>query len=142
MSAPTVAPPPWPLPGFTAKRAAAERRVAGIQVELADARTAVLRRRLSLALERIAAVDRQFAEQRQTERLLWAGLWAAPQAAEWRRLGCAREVATYVRHRVLGELGNLGHAQEARMQADRLGLTPRSLARLSGATRREGTGGH
>jgi hypothetical protein len=39
-------------------------------------------------------------------------------------------VAQYVRHKVLGELGDINDAKEARQWSDRLGLSPMSMLRL------------
>ena len=69
----------------------------------------------------------QVAEQ---EALLWAELWATPQASMWEKLGWAREVAQYVRWKVRGEMGNLDAAKEARQWSDRLGLNPLAMLRL------------
>lgn len=67
---------------------------------------------------------------RRLEAELWAELWTTPQAVAWEQLGYTREVAQYVRWKVLGELGDLDAAKEARQLSDRLGLTPLALLRL------------
>lgn len=64
------------------------------------------------------------------ERALWLMLWSSPQAVAWERLGVEREVAMYCRWSVIAESGDNRAASEARLQADRLGLTPMSLRRL------------
>lgn len=67
---------------------------------------------------------------RRLEAEMWTELWKTPQAVAWEALGYYREVAQYVRWKVLGELGNLDAAKEARQLSDRLGLTPLSMLRL------------
>jgi hypothetical protein len=64
------------------------------------------------------------------EETIWAEVWRLPQAVMWERMSCAREVALYVRHRAKAETGSLDHAKEARMMADRLGLTPMAMKHL------------
>lgn len=64
------------------------------------------------------------------EAALWRELWSTPQAVAWERLRWYRDVAQYVRWKVLGELGNIDAAKEARQLSDRLGLTPLALLRL------------
>lgn len=61
---------------------------------------------------------------------LWGVVWHTPQAVAWEQLGYIREVAQYVRWKVRAELGDMDAAKEARMLADRLGLTPMSMLRL------------
>jgi hypothetical protein len=62
---------------------------------------------------------------------VWAEAWATPQAVAWERLGWTRDVAQYVRWKVLGEAGGLDEAKEARQWSDRLGLSPLALLRLN-----------
>lgn len=64
------------------------------------------------------------------EIVLWAELWATPQAVQWERLRWTREVAQYTRWKTLAEFGSLDAGKEARQLADRLGLSPLSLLRL------------
>jgi hypothetical protein len=64
------------------------------------------------------------------ELTIWRELWRTPQAVIWQRLRFTRDVAAYARHKAQAELGDLDHAREARMLADRLGLTPLSMLRL------------
>lgn len=86
--------------------------------------------RLDRAREQLAIHDLRLAEQRKLEATLWRELWRTPQAYQWERLGWVRDVAQYVRHKVLGELGELDDAKEARQWSDRLGLTPLAMLRL------------
>jgi hypothetical protein len=130
-------PPAWPLVDdvrLTAQRDLARAEVKRLLAVLDDApgraEAAAANRKLAGAQERLAVLNAQLRAQRRLERAVWVELWATPQAAEWERLRWTREVAQYVRHRVLGELGSLDDAKEARQQADRLGLTPLALLRL------------
>jgi hypothetical protein len=43
--------------------------------------------------------------------------------------GGIRDVAQYVRHKVLAEMGSLDDAREARQWSDRLGLNPAAMMR-------------
>jgi hypothetical protein len=61
---------------------------------------------------------------------MWAEIWGTPQAVAWERLGWTRDVAQYVRWKVLAELGDLDSAKEARMWSDRLGLNPKAMRTL------------
>lgn len=67
---------------------------------------------------------------RKLEAEVWAQVWKTPQAVAWEQLEYSREVAQYVRWKVLGELGSLDASKEARMLADRLGLTPMAMKHL------------
>uniref|UniRef100_UPI0018FE1997 hypothetical protein n=1 Tax=Streptomyces xylophagus TaxID=285514 RepID=UPI0018FE1997 len=87
-------------------------------------------RRLDTMRERLEILNRQLAEQKALEASLWRDLWLLPQAAQWERLGWTRDVAQYVRHKVLAELGDLDSAKEARQWSDRLGLSPMAMLRL------------
>ena len=69
-------------------------------------------------------------EHGQAELRLWRELWAMPQAVAWERMQCEREVAMHTRWSVLAECGDPKAAVEARMLADRLGLTPKALRTL------------
>lgn len=100
-----------------------ELRMAGKPCGLAEAK-------LDRAKEQLFICDRQLAAQRKLEAAQWKDLWSLPQAVEWERLGWLRDVAIYVRHHVLGELGDLDNAREARQWSDRLGLTPLAMLRL------------
>lgn len=126
-------PPPWPLPP--------ELRTA-VAIETAERRREILEAQLSAgeapksAPATLAKLDQQLAELRARQEAavalevdLWVELWATPQAVAWERFRFTREVAQYVRWKVLGELGDLDAAKEARQLADRLGLTPLALLR-------------
>lgn len=76
--------------------------------------------RLRDELERIDLIERD----------LWKQLWKTPMAVEWERLRWVHEVAQYVRHRALAELGDRRESKAALAYADRLGLTNLSLLRL------------
>jgi hypothetical protein len=89
-----------------------------------------IERRLDRALEAAAICAAQLAAAADLEQTLWRDLWRLPQAVQWDRLGWMRDVAQYVRHKTLGELGDLKSAQEARMWSDRLGLNPQAMLRL------------
>ena len=89
-----------------------------------------IERRLDAARERAEILQAQVDAQKRCEAKLWRELWATPQAVEWERLRWHRDVALYVRHQVLAELGDLDSAKEARQRSDRLGLTPQAMLRL------------
>lgn len=123
--------PKWPLiPDvvMSAKRDLAAAKVEGLEFDLAEGKP--VDRKLDAAKERLAILDRQLAEQKALEASLWRDLWKLPQAVQWQRLGWTRDVAQYVRHKVLAELGDLDSAREARQWSDRLGLSPMALLRL------------
>lgn len=130
--------PVWPLiPDviLTVRRDLAEAKVEqlGYDVEerLAAGRPAgSLEAKLDRAREQLLICERQLGEQRKLEAALWKDLWSTPQSVEWERLGWTRDVAQYVRHKVLAELGDLDAAREARQWSDRLGLTPLAMLRL------------
>lgn len=89
-----------------------------------------IERRLVAAQEKAAVLSFQVAEQEQRERALWDEAWRAPQAAAWAaKVGWSRDVAQYVRHKVLAELGSMEDAKEARQWSDRLGLNPSAMLR-------------
>jgi hypothetical protein len=123
--------PKWPLiPDvvMSAKRDLAAAKVEALECDRADGKN--VERQLDQARERLAILDRQLAEQKALEASLWRDLWKLPQAMQWQRLGWTRDVAQYVRHKVLAELGDLDSAKEARQWSDRLGLTPLAMLRL------------
>lgn len=130
--------PNWPLiPDviLTTKLQLAEAKVEDLQWklrELEDAGkpTGIAERRVDAALEVAAILTAQLREQRKLESILWRDLWKLPQAVQWETLGWTRDVAQYVRHKVMGELGDLDSAKEARQWSDRLGLTPLAMLRL------------
>lgn len=131
-------PPAWPLiPDIvlSAKLHQAETKVERLQQERRDLeaegrRTGMVERRLDEAMLLADICSRQLAAQRGLEAELWADLWRTPMAAEWERLGWNRDVALYVRHQVLAELGEMESAKEARVRSDRLGLNPLALLKL------------
>lgn len=130
--------PNWPLiPDvvLTARHDLAEGKVETLEYDLVELRDAGkpcgnVERRLDAARETLAIVTAQLREQRKLEAILWKDLWALPQAVMWERLGWTRDVAQYVRHKTLGELGDLDSAKEARQWSDRLGLSPMAMLRL------------
>jgi hypothetical protein len=124
-------PPRWPLiPDvvMSARRDLAAAKVEHLEYEMSEGKP--VERRLDGARERLEILNRQLAEQKALEASLWRELWGLPQAAQWERLGWTRDVAQYVRHKVLAELGDLDSAREARQWSDRLGLSPMAMLRL------------
>lgn len=130
--------PAWPLiPDvvMATRRRLAEAKVRLLEEKLLEAEldakpTARIELQLDKARERLAILEAQLAEQKALEAKLWRDLWKLPQAVAWERLGWLRDVAMYVRHHVLGELGEMDSAKEARQWSDRLGLSPMSMLRL------------
>lgn len=130
--------PNWPLipdVKLTARRDIAEGKVERLQYDREEALdqgkpVTGIERKLDAARELLLITERQLAAQRKLEASLWKDLWSTPQATEWERLGWTRDVAQYVRHKVLAELGELDDAREARQWSDRLGLTPMAMLRL------------
>lgn len=123
--------PKWPLiPDvvMAARRDLAAAKVEGLEFDLSEGKP--VERRLDAAKERLLILERQLAEQKALEASLWRDLWKLPQAVQWARLGWTRDVAQYVRHKVLAELGDLDSAKEARQWSDRLGLSPMAMLRL------------
>lgn len=129
--------PKWPLiPDIVlrtrrdiAAGRAAQAEAAALQAETPK-EIAAAERRLDAARERLMVLEQQVEAQRELEDSLWADLWKLPQAVQWERLGWTRDVAQYVRHKVLAELGELDAAKEARQWSDRLGLSPMAMLRL------------
>lgn len=129
--------PAWPLLDDIATKAKLEMakgRVKQLLTEISecsDGRTrGKLNRELGALQETVATLTIQLREQRKVELAVWRELWATPQAVEWEHMGWIRDVATYVRHKVRGELGSIDDAKEARMWSDRLGLNPQAMLRL------------
>jgi hypothetical protein len=130
--------PNWPLIDDVRKAAlldVAEGTITRLREELRDpelygAARASRERKLQAAEVEVAVLTRQLAAQRGLETKLWREVWKTPQAVAWERLGWTREVAQYVRWKVLAELGDMDAAKEARQLSDRLGLTPLALLRL------------
>lgn len=128
--------PAWPLiPDIvtSAQRDLAAGKVERLRYEREEATGSsigAIERKLDAALEKLEILERRLAHQRGLEEELWADLWQLPQAVQWERLGWLRDVAQYVRHKVLAELGDLDGAREARQWSDRLGLSPLAMLRL------------
>lgn len=130
--------PRWPLiPDvvLTARRDLAEAKVERLEYDLEELKDAgkpygTTEAKLDRAKEQALICNRQLAEQRKLEAALWKDLWSLPQSVEWERLRWHRDVAQYVRHKTLAELGDLDAAREARQWSDRLGLTPLAMLRL------------
>lgn len=130
--------PNWPLIAdvvLTARRDLAEGKAEEAEYNLQEIRSAGkpcggAEQKLDRCRETLLILERQLAEQRKLEALLWKELWSTPQSVQWERLGWTRDVAQYVRHKVLAELGDLDSAKEARQWSDRLGLTPLAMLRL------------
>lgn len=131
-------PPKWPLYDdvrLTAKRdfvleMAEQARAEAKDPDVKGASKAAKARAAKRLEQEAAELTAMLKAQRKLEAELWKGLWATPQAVQWEKLQWTRDIAQYVRHKVLGELGSLDDAKEARMLADRIGLTPWSLLRL------------
>jgi hypothetical protein len=127
--------PEWPLLDdvtLASTRDVALSRAESLADELAAAEKAErarLRRQLEQVNERVAVLDRQIDAQRGLEIRVWGSVWRTPQAAVWAQQQWSRDVAQYVRHKVLGELGSLKDATEARQWSDRLGLNPAAMLR-------------
>lgn len=134
--------PPWPLiddieisARLEMKRGEAEDLDAQLAEddefeEMTKSSRSSAERRLRKLREEIFVLEERLKAQRKMERQLWRTLWKTPQSVQWEKLAWTRDVAQYVRHKVLAELGSLNDAKEARQMADRLGLTPLSLLRL------------
>jgi hypothetical protein len=123
--------PAWPLAADIVTRAklqVAEDKIEDLEARLAEGRS--VQAQLTRAKERVAELRVIVNIQHEGELELWRELWQLPQAVQWERLAWLREVAQYVRWKVLGESGDLDAAKEARQLADRLGLTPLSMLRL------------
>lgn len=131
-------PPAWPLVDDvvqTAKRDALRKQVRQLRVQAAafaddPKKLAAVDQRIARANEDLALVLARLREQRKQERALWAQAWATPQATQWEILGWTRDVATFVRLKIRGELGELAAGVEARQWSDRLGLNPRAMKDL------------
>lgn len=132
--------PNWPLIAdvvLTTRHELAAAKVEALEFEHRElrelglhAQATAVERRLDAVREKAAIMAAQLREQRKLEALLWHDLWRLPQAAQWERLGWTRDVAQYVRHKVMAELGDLDGAREARQWSDRLGLSPMAMLRL------------
>jgi hypothetical protein len=127
--------PRWPLLpdiGLRARLSVAERQAETLEYQLdeaPDGKRSALEDKLTRVREKIAILEFQVAEQDRRERQLWGEVWKTPQACIWEEHGWGRDVAQYVRHKVLAELGSLDDAKEARQWSDRLGLNPLAMQR-------------
>lgn len=129
--------PKWPLADDIAEKARLkvredERDDLANQLEsAAEGREAnQLRFRYDRMVEQIAILQATIEGTRDREHEIWNEVWRTPQAEAWSRLLWTREVAIYCRLSVKGELGSLDAGKEARMLADRLGLTPKAMQDL------------
>lgn len=129
--------PGWPLPPdprATAQLELTRARAVELRDQWAaaeDARTArTLAKRLETAELTVRTIELTLEQRYKQELSLWRDLWKLPQAVQWQRAGWRRDVAQYVRHKVLGELGDLDQSKEARQWSDRIGLTPLAMRRL------------
>lgn len=129
--------PEWPLREDAVARARLtmySEEMAAIEAELDECEDSKVANRLRhrlgqivpLATEARAVLDGAAS----LEQEIWEDLWALPQAVVWERMKYTREVAQYARWKAKGELGNMAASTEARMLADRLGLTPRAMQDL------------
>lgn len=129
--------PKWPLAEDIAAKVdlrLAQEKADELESEISGCTDGRTRRRLekelAVAYRHAAVLEAKLSAQQKLETELWTILWKSPQAVEWEKLGWDREVAQYVRWKVLAEMGNLDASKEARMLSDRLGLTPLSMLRL------------
>jgi len=89
-----------------------------------------IRHRLGQNVEKVALAEAMVQAAGKAEREVWDELWRTPHAVAWERMRWTREVAQYARWKAKGELGDLEASKEARMLADRLGLTPKAMQDL------------
>lgn len=132
--------PKWPLlpdVTLTASRTFLQDRIEGLDGELGEAEmeqdrdlVRSLRKDLDAARLELYTLEARIEQQDAVERQLWRDAWKSPQATAWERLAWHRDVAQYVRHKTLGEMGSIRDAQEARQWSDRLGLNPAAMLRL------------
>jgi hypothetical protein len=129
--------PAWPLIedlSLVVKRSQLMGKAEELQGQLEDTDSIKtqkkLQREMQTALDQAQLIDRQIDAQKTLEVELWRDLWATPQAEMWDKLAWHRDVAQYVRWKVLAEMGNIEAAKEARMWSDRLGLNPLAMLRL------------
>lgn len=128
--------PPWPLPDdvmlsarldvLRAEQEQLERALDGADVKEANR----LRHRLGQNVEKVALTEAMVTQSKAAELELWDELWHLPHAVAWERMRWTREVAQYARWKAKGELGDMDASKEARMLADRLGLTPKAMQDL------------
>lgn len=130
-------PPPWPLPVdvvLTAKLEVLRSEQAALEALLDDdppqKEANKIRHRLGQNVERVAVAEAMVKASTSAELELWDELWHTPHAVAWARLRWTREVAQYARWKAKAELGDMEASREARMLADRLGLTPTAMQSL------------
>ncbi|MFC5996940.1 hypothetical protein ACFQE5_22270 [Pseudonocardia hispaniensis] len=131
----TGEPPAWPLPPDVVTQAKLGRLheqidEASLEAQGTGREAKNAARRLLSLRERAEILSAQMATLAEHEALLWAELWATPQAVAWERLKWTREVAQYVRWKIRAEIGDIEAAKEARFWSDRLGLNPVAMLRL------------
>jgi len=129
--------PAWPIIddiSLEVKRAMLKAKGEALQDEIEETDSMKTRKRLEREMETatstVALLDRQIEVQRELEVDLWKDLWRTPQAKMWADFPWNRDVAQYVRWKVLAEMGNLEAAKESRRWSDRLGLNPAAMLRL------------
>lgn len=128
-------PPPWPLPPDVTAQAKLDRLneqidEASLEAQGSDRAAKNAQRRLLSLRERAEVLAAELEVAVEQEKILWADLWATPQAVAWERLRWTRDVAQYVRWKIRAELGDLDASKESRLLSDRLGLNPLALLRL------------
>jgi hypothetical protein len=128
--------PKWPLPDdllLGARVQVLEAEQADLERLLQDAtdkEAKSLRHRLGQNVERLTIARGMIELGKKAELTLWRELWKTPHAVMWERLRWTREVAQYARWKAKAELGDIDASREARMLADRLGLTPKAMQDL------------
>lgn len=130
-------PPPWPLPDdvmLTARLEVLRSEQAQLERLLDDdpdpKEANRIRHRLGQNVEKVAVAEAMVEGSKRSELELWDELWHTPHAVMWERLRWTREVAQYARWKAKAELGDMDASKEARMLADRLGLSPKALQDL------------
>lgn len=129
--------PDWPLlpdPTTIAHLEINHERMAALAAQVETTTDGRTKGRLQRELDRVtlttATLERTLEQQHRAEAVLWDELWAMPQAILWEDAHAEREVAEYVRWKLLAERGDSKAATSALQRSDRLGLTPMALLRL------------
>jgi hypothetical protein len=129
--------PKWPLPddpSVAAQLKVARARAAELRDQWMAAESSAAAKKLAKEMERvevsIATFELVIKQRKSHEAALWKFLWTTPQAVMWEKQFLTRSVALYVQSEILGELGKLDRAKEARMWAAVLGLTPKGMQDL------------
>lgn len=137
VDAPPAEAPSWPLGENIAMRAERDslaEELASVQQDMEDTddakRRGSLRRREQALKSRLVRLEAQMRVVGEVEAAIWAEMWALPQASSWLALGWLRDIAQYVRHKAMAEMGSMDDAKEARQWSDRLGLSPRAAMQL------------